>query len=247
MIINYKMIIQYKGTNFNGWQRQNQGNQRTVQGLLEKKLSRFFNQDVVLNGAGRTDKGTHGMGQVANFTVDTLIPFENIKKKIQKLLPEDIYIYDIEIANLDFHSRYDAKGKFYKYKILNSPCRNPILMDTYYYVETKLDIEKMKAAALHLIGKKDFKSFMAAGSPMTNTIRQVRNIDIKRDGDFIEIDFYGDGFLYKMVRIMVGLLIDISDEKIKEEDIDSIIDRKDRTLLKHTAPAHGLYLMKVFY
>lgn len=247
MIINYKMTVQYKGTNFNGWQRQNQGKQRTVQGILENKLSRFFGKKVEINGAGRTDKGTHSMGQVANFTVDTVIPFDNLKNKIQKLLPDDIYIYDIESVNLNFHARYDAKGKFYRYKILNANHRNPVLMDTYYYVNEKLDIEKMKLASSKLIGKKDFKSFMAAGSPMTNTVREVRNIDINKNEDFIEIDFYGDGFLYKMVRIMVGLLIDVSMEKIFIEDIDEIIESKDRTLLKHTAPAHGLYLMEVFY
>lgn len=247
MVTNYKIILQYKGTNFNGWQRQNQGSQRTVQGVLETKLSKFFGQKVEINGAGRTDKGTHGLGQVASFTVDTKIPFENVKKKIQKLLPDDIYISDIEIVDSDFHARYGAKGKFYKYKILNSDQRNPILMDTHYYVDEKLDIEKMKAAAKHLIGRKDFKAFMAAGSPMTNTVREVTEIEIRQDGDFIELDFYGDGFLYKMVRIMVGLLIDVSTGKIKKENIDDIVEGKDRTLLKHTAPAHGLYLMKVFY
>ncbi len=245
MFYNIKITIAYSGVHFAGWQRQS--SKRTVQGEIENALSNLFRQDIKIDGAGRTDAGVHAYGQVATFNVDTTMPFDRFYTLINRRMPEDISITDVEIVDNSFHARYSSKAKRYAYKIYHGVNKNPIYSDFYLYNKQKLNVDVMKLAANFLIGKKDFKSFMASGSSIKNTIREIYSIDFFEDNEFLTIEFYGDGFLYNMVRIMVGLMLDVESGKIKLKDILQIIESKDRNLLKNTARANGLYLMEVYY
>lgn len=240
-----KLTIAYNGTHFHGWQRQ-QG-KRTVQGVIEKKLSELFRTKIEIDGAGRTDRGVHAYGQVATFGVETTMPGERFHMLINRRMPADIQIVETELVDEDFHARYSATGKRYMYKIHHDCHKNPMVSDHVLHVQEALDVNKMRVAAEKLIGEKDFRSFMASGSSVKNTVREIYAIDFTERDCELCIEFHGNGFLYNMVRIIVGLLIDVANDRIKLEDIEQIIEEKDRTKLKHTAPAQGLYLMKVYY
>lgn len=240
-----KLTIAYNGTHFSGWQRQ-QG-KRTVQGVIEQKLSELFCCKIEINGAGRTDKGVHAYGQVATFGVETTMPSDRFHLLINRRMPADIQIRALKLMKADFHARYSAVGKHYRYKIHHNCEKDPMLSNHVFHVEKKLDIPLMKAAAEKLTGKKDFRAFMASGSSVKNTVRRIEAIEFKETGQLLTIDFHGNGFLYNMVRIMVGLMLDVEAGRIKLQDIQGIIDRKDRQKLKYTAPPEGLYLLKVDY
>lgn len=240
-----KLKIAYNGTHFHGWQRQ-QG-RRTVQGVIEQKLSELFHHKVQIDGAGRTDRGVHAYGQVATFGVETAMPGERFHMLINRRMPADIQIVETELVDGSFHARYSAVGKRYMYKIHHGCKKNPMVSDHVLHVKEPLDVRKMRAASEKLIGEKDFRSFMASGSSIKNTVREIYAIEFTENACELCIEFHGNGFLYNMVRIIVGLLIDVANDRIKLEDIDNIIAKKDRSKLKHTAPAQGLYLMKVYY
>ncbi|MBN2898413.1 MAG: tRNA pseudouridine(38-40) synthase TruA [Clostridia bacterium] len=240
-----KLVIGYNGTHFSGWQRQQR--KRTVQGVIEQALSQLFKTNIEIDGAGRTDRGVHAYGQVATFSVETTMPAERFHMLINRRMPPDIEIHSAEIMPRAFHARYSAKAKRYCYKIHHGRAKDPMRSDHYLHVEKTLDLGVMREVAKHLIGEKDFRSFMASGSHITNTVREVYDIVLAEEGDVVNIEFYGNGFLYNMVRIMVGLMLDVEAGRIKLEEIEGIIAACDRTRLKHTAPAHGLYLVEVCY
>ena len=241
---NIKITIQYNGKNYCGWQKQN--NSPGIQGTIEKAIFDITREEVKITGSGRTDAGVHALGQVANFKTNSQIPVDRIPNALNAKLPKDISIVKAEDVDEDFHSRYSAKKKTYRYQIYNSLYRSPIYADISYPVKYDLDIDKMKKEAKSLIGTYDFKGFMSSGSSVIDTVRTIYNIEVSKSEDLIIIEIEGNGFLYNMVRIIAGTLVDIGRGRITE-NMSTIIKSKSRSMAGHTAPAHGLFLKKVDY
>jgi tRNA pseudouridine38-40 synthase len=241
---NIKITIQYNGKNYCGWQKQN--NSPGIQGTIEKAIFDITREEVKITGSGRTDAGVHALGQVANFKTNSQIPVDRIPNALNAKLPKDISIVKAEEVDEDFHSRYSAKKKTYRYQIYNSLYRSPIYADISYPVKYDLDIDKMKKEAKSLIGTYDFKGFMSSGSSVIDTVRTIYNIEVSKSEDLIIIEIEGNGFLYNMVRIIAGTLVDIGRGRITE-NMSTIIKSKSRSMAGHTAPAHGLFLKKVDY
>lgn len=241
---NIKLTIQYNGKNYCGWQKQN--NSLGIQGTIENAIKEITKEEVKIIGSGRTDAGVHALGQVANFNTNCNIPIEKIPNALNSKLPKDISIINAQEMDLEFHSRYSAKGKKYRYMIYNNPYRSAIYNNISYFVKYDLDLEKMKKEAKALIGTHDFKGFMSSGSSVVDTVRTIYDIQIFKQEDLIIIEVEGNGFLYNMVRILVGTLVDIGRGKI-DINMLSIIESKSRSMAGHTAPAHGLFLKKVDY
>ena len=241
---NIKITIQYNGKNYCGWQKQN--NSPGIQGTIEKAIFDITREEVKITGSGRTDAGVHALGQVANFKINSQIPVDRIPNALNAKLPKDISIVKAEEVDEDFHSRYSAKKKTYRYQVYNSLYRSPIYADISYPVKYDLDIDKMKKEAKSLIGTYDFKGFMSSGSSVIDTVRTIYNIEVSKSEDLIIIEIEGNGFLYNMVRIIAGTLVDIGRGRITEK-MSTIIESKSRSMAGHTAPAHGLFLKKVDY
>ena len=241
---NIKITIQYNGKNYCGWQKQN--NSPGIQGTIEKAIFDITREEVKITGSGRTDAGVHALGQVANFKTNSQIPVDRIPNALNAKLPKDISIVKAEEVDEDFHSRYSAKKKTYRYQVYNSLYRSPIYADISYPVKYDLDIDKMKKEAKSLIGTYDFKGFMSSGSSVIDTVRTIYNIEVSKSEDLIIIEIEGNGFLYNMVRIIAGTLVDIGRGRITEK-MSTIIESKSRSMAGHTAPAHGLFLKKVDY
>lgn len=249
------LTIKYDGSAFHGWQRQPES--RTVQGTLEEALSKFCDQEIKIDGTSRTDAGVHAYGQRASFKGDFGIPTEKIKIAVNNYLAGGMnqlnHVGDVEIIDavempLDFHARFDSKGKTYRYVINNSKEPDIFRRNYCYFVPEDLDIEKMRTAADFIVGTHDFKSFEASGSQeRETTIRTVKSLEINKLDEDIIIEITGDGFLYNMVRIIVGTLVEVGLGKKKPEELKVIIERKDRTFAGHTAPAAGLYLKEIYY
>ncbi|KNF08052.1 tRNA pseudouridine synthase A [Gottschalkia purinilytica] len=242
---NIKLIVEYDGTSYCGWQKQ--PNQPTIQETIENAIYKITKEDITLIGSGRTDSGVHALGQVANFYTNTSIPDIKIKDALNSVLPQDISIREsIEVLE-DFHSRYSAVGKQYKYVIYNNKTRSPILRNYSYHVSYKLNIDNMERGLKYFIGTHDFCSFMSSGSSIEDTVRSIQEAYLNRQEEIIEIYIKGTGFLYNMVRIIVGTLVDIGTGKIHYSEVPKIIESKDRGKAGHTSPAKGLYLREVFY
>lgn len=242
---NIKLIIEYDGTNYYGWQKQ--PHQATIQETLEDSIRKVTKEKIDIIGSGRTDKGVHARGQVANFFTDSKIPGEKFKDAINSALPEDIAINYSEEVDSSFHSRYSAQGKEYRYLIYNRREPSPLLRNLAYHVPQKLDYGSMQKAIGHIIGTHDFRAFMASGSSVKDTTRTIYNVHLDKNGELIEFRINGSGFLYNMVRIIAGTLVDIGTGKIDNSYLSEIILSKDRKNAGHTAPPHGLYLERVLY
>ncbi|WP_352419153.1 tRNA pseudouridine(38-40) synthase TruA [Proteiniborus sp.] len=242
---NIKLIIEYDGTNYFGWQKQ--PNQRTIQETIENSIKKITKEDIDIFGSGRTDRGVHARGQVANFFTNARIPEDKIKDAINSVLPGDIVISHSEEVDEAFHSRYSAKGKEYRYIFFNRRIPSPLLRNYAYHIPQKLHFDLMEKSLADFIGTHDFKSFMASGSSVKDTIRTINNASLNKNHEIIELKINGNGFLYNMVRIIAGTLVDIGIGKISRNDIPQIIASKDRKKAGHTAPPHGLYLENVFY
>lgn len=242
---NIKLTIQYDGTNYCGWQKQK--NCPSIQEEIEKAIFKVTGEKVNLIGAGRTDKGVHAQGQVANFMTTSSIPADRFKYALNSKLPSDIKIIESQLVDKSFHSRYDALGKKYAYIIFNREILNPLYRNYSYHIPYGLDYEKMKIAAEYFKGTHDFSAFMASNSSVKNTVRTIYDIDLKKDGELIYISIKGNGFLYNMVRIIVGTLVEVGSGKLSPHSIASIIESKNRQKAGHTAPAKGLYLVEVYY
>ena len=243
---NIKITIEYDGTKYNGWQTQKNGS--GIQEMITNAIHQVCLDVDKINGAGRTDAGVHAFGQTANFFTDSNIPVKKMATAINAFLPKDIVIKNAEEVNKDFHSRYSAKGKKYMYIVNNSETRSALDFYREYYFPYKVDYKKIKKAAEYFEGTHDFRGFMASGSSVKDTVRTISKIHIKkRDDGRIIFNFVGDGFLYNMVRILVGTLLDVGIGKINPEDIRDVILSKDRTKAGKTAPAQGLYLVEVYY
>lgn len=241
---NLKLTIQYDGTRYCGWQKQ--PNSSGIQGTIEYAIYEITKEKVNITGSGRTDAGVHALGQVANFKTSSSIPANRIPDALNAKLPKDISIIDCQEVCEDFHSRYSATGKIYRYLIYNKPYRSPLYKDISYHVRYDLDIQKMRSEAKSLLGTHEFKGFMSSGSSVKDTVRTIHDITIKESGDLIVLEVEGNGFLYNMVRIIVGTLVDIGRGRI-DKPLEEIIASQDRGEAGHTAPAHGLFLKKVHY
>lgn len=251
---NILLTIAYDGTNFCGWQRQ--PGQRTVQGELERVLSVLCAQEIRLNGTSRTDAGVHAIGQCASFQGNFKIPTENIPKAANNLLAAglgpfgvgDVRITAAKEVPSEFHARFSSHGKRYVYRIANSSTPDLFQRNYCYYVKDPLNEKIMQEAASAVVGEHDFRCFMAAGGQeMESTVRTVYRLAVERQGSDIIITVEGNGFLYNMVRIITGTLVEIGLGKRKPEEMEQIIASRDRRQAGHTAPPQGLYLMEVFY
>lgn len=242
---NIKLIIEYDGKGFGGWQKQ--PNKLNIQGEIEYAIEQITGEKVDLIASGRTDAGVHSLGQTANFKTNCNIPIEKIPNAINSKLKKSIRIKYAEEVDERFHSRYNCKSKKYRYIINNSQTGSAIYRALEYNVTNYIDIEKMKQAAKYLEGEHDFTSFKASGTSNKNSIRTIYKINIEKNGERILMEYEGNGFLYNMVRIISGTLVDVGTGKIKPEDVKKILDAKDRKLAGRTLPPQGLYLVEVHY
>ncbi len=242
---NIKLTIEYDGSNYLGWQKQKTG--ETIQNTIEEAIKALTNEEVEVIGSSRTDAGVHAKGFVANFKTNSKIPSDKYREAINHKLPDDIVILKSEEVDESFHSRYNAKGKTYSYAILNRDVPSALNRYYLYHVKRKLDIEAMKEACKYFIGTHDFAAFKSSGSSVKTTVRTISKLYIDENNDIIKIYVTGDGFLYNMVRIIVGTLIMVGSNKIKPEEIENIIYEKDREKAGICVPAMGLVLEKVYY
>ena len=240
-----KMTIAYDGTNYCGWQVQPNG--ITIEEVVNKALRKMTGEEISVIGASRTDSGVHAMGNVAVFDTNTTIPSEKIGVSLNQYLPDDIVIVKSEEVPEDFHPRYCDCSKTYEYHIINTRIPVPTKRLTNYFVSYNLDIEKMRQAAAYLVGEHDFVSFCNVRTDVENTVRTITDLEIITNGNEITVRITGNGFLYNMVRIIVGTLIRVGRGFYEPEKVKEILEAKDRKAAGVTAPAHGLMLMEIEY
>lgn len=235
-----KLTVAYDGTNYHGWQFQ--PGSSTIEGELNKHLSKLFKEEITVIGASRTDSGVHALCNVAVFDTEARIPAEKIAYALNQRLPEDIRIRKSEEVAADFHPRKQATRKTYEYKILNEEFSNPVERLYAHFTYVPLDEKKMQEGAKYLIGEHDFQSFCAAGSTAETTVRTIYDVKVVRNGTMISIKVTGNGFLYNMVRIIAGTLIEVGKGRFTPEQVKEILEAEDRTKAGPTAPAKGLTL-----
>lgn len=243
---NFKMILQYEGTRYQGWQRQ-ESTENTIQGKLELLLSRMSGHKVEIQGSGRTDAGVHAKGQVANAHLDTDMTSAEILKYMNQYLPEDIGVICVEEVPERFHSRLNAKGKSYCYQVINSGIPNVFMRRYAYCYKERLDVQAMKKAADYLCGTHDFAAFTSAKKGKKSTVRTIEEICIDKEGDILRFTFSGNGFLFHMVRILMGTLLEVGTGKKKPEDVLTILECGNRSMAGPLVPALGLTLLEVRY
>ena len=243
---NYRIKIQYDGSRYRGWQRQ-QGEKNTIQGRIEQVLSKQMEFPVTIDGAGRTDAGVHAKEQVANFRLNTEKTTQQLQDVLNEYLPEDIRILKVEEAGERFHSRLNATGKVYEYCLCKKDGFDVFGRKYMWQMDKELDVMRMRQAAEKLVGEHDFKGFCTKASRKKSTERNLYDITITEDENRIYLTFYGSGFLYNMVRIMVGTILEIAAGSKPQGCIPQILEQRDRAAAGFTAPAWGLYLDRVFY
>ncbi len=243
---NYKMVLAYDGTEFNGWQKQ--GNTKnTIQGKIERVLSHILDEEIVLHGSGRTDAGAHAKSQTATFNTEKEIECEKVLKSLNKKLGREIAVFSLERVNNRFHARLNAKKKTYEYRIWNSSISNVFEGRYMFQFEKNLNLKAMEDAAEVFIGEHDFKAFCSNKRYKKSTVRTIYSIDVKKSGNEIRLVFTGSGFLYNMVRIMAGTIIQAGEGHFSVEDIKEMLKSKDREAAGVTLPAQGLTLVDVEY
>lgn len=241
---NYKMIIQYDGGRYKGWQRLSTG-ENTIQGKIENVLSELVGKKVEIIGCSRTDAGVHALAQVANFKISENLTEAEIKNYLNRYLPQDISVREVVLVPESFHARYNAKDKTYLYKIWNEEYTNPFMRKYSMHVEKKLNIERMRKACQYFIGEHDFTAFSNAKSKRKSMVREIYSIEIEENAGFIQIRARGNGFLHNMVRKIVGTLIQVGLGEIDAENTLKIINSKERGQVSCLAEACGLYLEKI--
>lgn len=242
---NIGLIIRYKGTHYAGWQRQQ--NALGIEAVIRDAICDATGEHVTVYGAGRTDAGVHARAQRANFKTRCRIPADRVALAINARLPRDIRIMKSAEVPMTFHSRFDAAGKIYTYRIYAAPVADPFIDDFCWHTTWRLDIDAMRKATKPLIGEHDFKTFMAARSEVKTTVRRIDVIDITQKDHLVTLRFQGNGFLYNMVRIITGTLFEIAAGKKTSGDMQTILDSGDRSLAGPTAPARGLVMERVLY
>ena len=243
---NYKILIEYVGSKYNGWQKQ--GNTKnTIQEKFENILLELTGENIEIHASGRTDAGVHAKGQVANFKINKDFPCEYLKNYFNKYLPNDIKVIAVTKVQERFHARLNAKAKTYEYKIAN--VEKPSVFEHKFccFVEEKLNVDEMRKASVHLMGEHDFKAFCSNKRFKKSTVREIYDIDISENNGTISIKIHGNGFLYNMVRIMVGTLVEVGLGKLQAEAISGILKSELRENAGYTMPPQGLTLLEVEY
>ncbi len=243
---NIRMIIEYDGSRYKGWQRL-QGGESTIQGKLEDVISQMLGAPTEIIGSGRTDAGAHARNQVANFSTFSDMNLKDMLEYINHYLPQDIVVKRLEEMDARFHSRYNAKGKQYVYQIWNSKIPSAFQRKYSYHVPEELRLEEMRKAADKLLGSHDFKAFSSVKKSNKSTDRSISAIEIIKENEMLLITIKGDGFLYNMVRIIVGTLLEIGLGKKNADYIDEIFKSGKRMEAGFTVPAQGLFLQEVYY
>lgn len=241
----FKVTIAYDGTAYHGWQRQQ--NALAVQEVFEDALKDLTGQDIVVQGCSRTDAGVHAREYVLSFSLDSTINCRGIQFGMNSRLPDDIAVLNCEEADSGFHARYHCTGKEYEYIIHNSRIKNPFYKNTAFRSWYPIDAEKLNKAAQDFVGTHDFKAMCSTACTKENTVRTIHHFNVRRDEDLVIFSISGNGFLYNMVRIMVGTLLFVNEGKIGENEIPEILKSLDRKRAGKTVPPQGLYLNKVFY
>jgi len=241
----FKITLAYDGTDFNGWQRQPEGT--SIQGLLEDALRDLDGRDVAVTGAGRTDAGVHALAQVAAFALERTIAPDALVRAVNVRLPESVRILSAEPAHADFHPRFDAKAKTYRYRIWNADVLSPFERRYAWHVIDRLDVDAMNAAAVRLVGTHDFAAFQGTGSDTATSTRTMTSVRIDPQSALLECEVTGDGFLRHMVRNIVGSLVDVGRGRFPPSWLAEVLLSRDRTRAGRTAPAHGLFLVGVKY
>lgn len=244
---NIKVVIEYDGTTYHGFQRQAGPELPTIQGSVEDALTKLLGRPTQVTGAGRTDAGVHAFGQVINFYTDTSIPLSNFVRALNSLLPDDIVAKEASQVPDEFHATFWAKRKRYRYRIYNATIPSAFERRYSLFVPQPLNVRAMLTACRFLVGEHDFAAFKAAGSSAKTSIRTMYAADLRQSGPLIEIDLEANGFLYNMVRIIAGTLIYIGKNKMRAEEMKQVIESADRTKAGPTAAPHGLSLINVEY
>jgi tRNA pseudouridine38-40 synthase len=244
---NVKLILEYEGTKYHGWQSQAGSGMATIQETLEQAIKTLTHKKTVTWSSGRTDAGVHALGHVVNFTTTKTMPAEAWAPALNHLLPHDIRVLSSKKVPADFHARYSASGKTYKYVIMNRQAPSALNRDRAWHIIQKLDLSAMRRGATVLLGKHDFSSFRGAGCGANTPVRTISSVSIRKRGDIVEVLLKADAFLMHMARIIVGTLAEVGIGRFKAKDIKTILGSKNRTLAGRTAPSRGLYLVEVYY
>ena len=244
--MNYKILVQYDGTRYEGWQRQER-TESTIQGKIEAVLSKMCGEEVQIQGAGRTDAGVHAKEQVANVHLKEQVDPQEVKQYLNRYLPEDIAVLTVEEAAPRFHARLNAVRKTYVYRIWNAPVRNVFRRRFTTWIQKPLDLDAMEQAAALLCGTNDYRAFCSLKKFKKSTVRTIEKIEIGKMGQEIRISYTGDGFLYHMVRILTGTLVEVGLGLRKPEEMTEILEGQDRTKAGRLMPPEGLTLESVEY
>ncbi|HJV65309.1 MAG TPA: tRNA pseudouridine(38-40) synthase TruA [Geomonas sp.] len=242
---NIKLIIEYDGTAYAGWQVQPNG--VAIQEVVEGALERMLGEAARLRSSGRTDAGVHARGMVACFNTEKGLPLRAFREGLNTMLPDDIAVRDAAEVPLAFNPRFDATCKHYRYTILQDRLRSPLARRIAWRLAGPLDLDAMRAACAELVGEHDFAAFQAAGCAAKTTVRTINSLDLVQEGRFIHLDVNGSGFLRNMVRIMAGTLVEVGQGRRSSGDVARLLREGDRQVSGITAPPHGLCLMEVFY
>jgi len=244
---NIKLILEYDGTGYHGWQSQLGSGMPTIQDTLEQALSALTHETIKTYSSGRTDAGVHALGHVANFKTECNIPSEAWAPALNHWLPNDIRVLISEEVPDDFHARFSALGKFYNYRILNRRAPSALYRKYSWHVNLRLNLKNMRQAAASFTGKHDFSAFRGSGCTAKTPVRTISAVVIKKAGDFVEIGIEADAFLQHMARNIAGTLVEVGLGRFDPAEVKRMLKSRDRTTAGRTAPAQGLYLVKVYY
>jgi len=240
-----KLTIEYDGTLYHGWQVQS--GVTTVQGILQERLALILGHPVCVHGAGRTDAGVHAKGQVAHFRTASRLPAAVIMRALNALLPDDIVVLEAEEMHSSFHAQFDAREKEYRYYLIHQPGRSVFYRHYALFVQGTLDLDQIRAALAELEGTHDFFALSTASGEKENTIRTITKAELKAEDPFLVITIRGEGFLHKMVRRIVGTLLEVGKRKISAAQVAQILQTRDKSLAGPSVPPYGLFLMSVRY
>jgi len=244
---NIKLILEYDGTNYHGWQTQARSGRVTIQETLEQALNELTQEKIITYSSGRTDAGVHALGHVANFKTVNTIPAAAWAPALNHLLPADIRVLTSDEVPPDFHARYTALGKTYKYRILHRREPSALCRKFAWHINKPLNVSDMRKGLTFLIGRHDFSAFRGSGCAAKSPVRTILSASIKKSGDFVELQFEADAFLQYMVRIITGTLAEVGLGRFSPDDVNRILSSRDRKEAGRTAPPHGLYLLNVTY
>jgi tRNA pseudouridine38-40 synthase len=237
--------IEYDGTAYVGWQVQANG--LAVQGVVESALAQLLRREVRIHSSGRTDAGVHARGMAAHFLTESLLPLQAFREGVNRFLPDDVVIREARDMPEGFHARFSARGKWYRYTIYHHEVRSPLAARTAWHLRGALDLEQMRRAAAHLRGEHDFRAFRSSSCVARTTVREIFEVGIQVDREFIHIDFKGSGFLKNMVRMLVGTLVEVGQGRRPAADLAKLLQGEPGLACGPTAPPHGLCLEEVWY